>query len=166
MRSFSPHCQQLLSEIKYRIIKNDTGGYTFRFKYPVSDTIPKSVTMRDLEYQIFTKTVLGNDSLCKCGFNYKLITKAIGKESKNDIRFLNKQHLFTITYFLDLGFNCGGNKCPESLDNYCNEIRFSFDTLRKLVYYNGVHYTFDIEPLYCKSNILKYLESKEKEKKK
>ena len=156
LRLYPPHCQQLLQELKYRIIKNDTGGYTFRFEHPVSDTTPLSETPRDLEDQNFIKTVLGNDSLCKCGFNYNLLKKAIGKESKNDVRYLNKQHLFTTTYILDFGFNCGGNKCPGSSANGCNEIRFSYDSLRKLVYYDGLHYTFDIEPFYCTTNAREY----------
>jgi len=60
LRLYPPHCQQLLQELKYRIIKNDTGGYTFRFEHPVSDTIPLSETPRDLEYQNFIKTVFAS----------------------------------------------------------------------------------------------------------
>ncbi|WKZ64031.1 MAG: hypothetical protein QY315_04380 [Saprospiraceae bacterium] len=60
--SLSPTCQKLLRELKYRIITNDTGGYTFRFEYPVSDTIPKSETLRDLEFQNFFKTVFEQKS--------------------------------------------------------------------------------------------------------
>lgn len=66
--SLSPHCQKLLQELKYRIITNDTGGYTFRFEHPVSDTIPKSKTLRGLKFINFSKRVF-NDTLCLLGTN-------------------------------------------------------------------------------------------------
>ena len=161
VRPLSPHCQALLKEMKYRIIKNDTGGYTFRFEHPVSDTIPKSETPRAMEFQNFCYTILKTDSLCKCNLNYDLITCTIGKP--------NKKYLFDIYfnyvsyYSLEFGFNCGGNKCPGSSDNDCNHLMFVFDVRGKLIKYYGYHNTFDIEPYYCSSKALEYILRKEKE---
>jgi len=61
---------------------------------------------------------LGNDSLCKCGFTYDLIVRTIGEEDKKDYGPLTNKKLVTATYILDFGFNCGGNKCPGSSDNF------------------------------------------------
>ena len=142
--------------MKYRIIKNDTGGYTFRFEHPVSDTIPLSETPRDLEYQYFYKTVLYNDSLCKCGFTKELIQHTIGNGSKNNIIYLNKENLITTTYILDFGFNCGGNKCLGSESNECNYLRLFYNRKGFLVNYSGINNTFDIEPYYCPTNAREY----------
>ena len=155
LMSYPPHCQQLLLELKYRIIKNDTGGYTFRFEHPVSDTIPLSETPRDLEYQNFCKTVLYNDSLCKCGFDSKLIVKTIGQPNKL-YPFGIEQNLFVTNYILDFGFNCGGNKCPGSESNECNVMRFRYDHKGFLISYSGISNTFDIEPYYCPTNAREY----------
>lgn len=164
--SLSPNCQKLLRELKYRIITNDTGSYTFRFEHPISDTIPKSGTPRDLEFQNFYKKVLGNDSLCKCGFTYDLIVRTIGEEDKKDYGPLTNKKLVTATYILDFGFNCGGNKCPGSSDNFWNEIRFSYDSIGILSYYVGSYNTFDIEPYYCTTKARAFIERMEKKARK
>ena len=166
VRPLSPHCQALLKEMKYRIIKNDTGGYTFRFEHPVSDTIPKSETPRAMEFINFSTHVL-NDSLCQCGLNYDLITHTIGKPTK---KYIYDEHdNFIAVYILDFGFNCGGNKCPGSSDNYCTSYGFIFNIGDKLIKCLGSIVTFDIEPYYCSSKALEYIlrkERKGKERKK
>lgn len=161
--SLPSHCQQLLKELQYRIIKNDTGGYTFRFEHPVSDTIPKSETLRGMEFINFTKHVL-TDTLCQCKIDYKIITSIIGKPDKKYI--WDNHNNFISIYSLDFGFNCGGDKCQGSDDNECNSYKFLFNLEGELIQCFGSIQTFDIEPLYCTSNARKYLESKEKEKKK
>jgi len=157
--SLPVNCKELLRELRYRIIKNDTGGYTFRFEHPVSDTIPQSETLRGMEFIKFSKHVF-NDTLCKCDIDYNIITHTIGKPDKKNI--YDRYDNFSIIYSLDFGFNCGGNKCPGSSDNSCNSYQFVFNKDGKLIKCFGSIQTFDIEPYYCTSKIREYLKRMEK----